>query len=85
MPVVRYLCSLEPKTLSQALDDASLIKPKPLELCLPWAVVLTVVTSYVLWQKLKLLLSLFVSYLINYLSTVSIDSYAALESGKVAI
>ena len=41
-----YESSLEPKTLPQALDDTSLIKAKPLELCLPCPLVLKVAASF---------------------------------------
>ena len=52
VPAMRYLLvkqptpNLEPKTLPQALNDASLIKAKPLELCLPCLLVLKVVANF---------------------------------------
>ena len=67
---IAYECSLELKPLP---DNASLIKVKYLEICLPCSLVLKVVVNFK--AKLKSLLSVynyFAACLINYLSIVFI-------------
>ena len=59
------------KSLPQAVDDTSLIKLKPLEVCLPCSLVLKVVASFSLSDP-----SLYLAAcMINHLSTVSRDSF----------
>ena len=73
---IAYECSLKLRTLTQAFDNTSLIKVKPLKLCLPWPLMLKVVASFC--GKIKAIA--FTLFCCQLESALSIDSsYSTLK------